>query len=149
MAKRHGVDLKITRLLLLVGIMCAELGRVDEAEQVVRGVQSFRDDIPHPGTVLGLIYMRQKRLQEAEEELDAVRRAHPQHQLAKALLGMVYREGGQAAWRQVLREVIEDGREEWSIRLARSVLGADAPAATQSTGDRPLHCIPPLQRLYA
>ena len=150
MAIRHGIDLKITRLLLMVGLMCGELGKSEEAAQIIRSMRNFRDDIPHPGSVLALIYLRQGRLQEAEQELDAVLAAYPDHQLAKALLGLVYREAGRADWRNVLHEVIEDGREEWSIRLARSVLGADAPAhSTPPRVDDMKEHTARMQRLYA
>jgi hypothetical protein len=146
-AIRYGVDLKITRLLLHIGLMCGEFGKFEQAIQIIRSVKDFREDIPHPGTVLALIHVRQNCLEDAEKELDAVRAAFPEHQLAKALLGLVHREMGRAGWQNVLREVIEDGREEWSIRLARSLLGADAPTYATSRGDddgRDLR----MQRLY-
>jgi tetratricopeptide (TPR) repeat protein len=147
-AIRYGVDLKITRLLLQIGLMCGQLGRFEEAAQVIGSVRDFRDDIPHPASVLALIYVRQNRLEEAEEELDAVLAAYPDHQLAKALLGLVYREADRPDWRDLLQEVIEDGREEWSIRLARSVLGADAPAYTAPRGGDGEEHAARMQRLY-
>jgi tetratricopeptide (TPR) repeat protein len=149
MTIRYGADLKITRLLLQIGLMCGQLDRFEEAAQIISSVRDFRDDIPHPGSVLALIYVRQNRMEEAEEELDAVLAAYPDHQLAKALLGLVYREADRAEWRDVLQEVIEDGREEWSIRLARSLLGADAPAYTTPRGGDGEEYAARIQRLYA
>ena len=149
MAIRHGVDLKSTRLLLQIGLMCGELGRFSQAERICASVRDFRADIPHPGTVLALIYVRQNRMDDAEEELDAVLAAFPDHQLAKALLGLVYRETGRPDWRDVLQEVIADGREEWSIRLARSLLGADAPAYATPRAEDCKESAARMQRLYA
>jgi len=148
-AIRYGVDLKVTRLLLHIGLMCGEFGKFEEAQQIISSVRRFRDDIPQPGSVLALIYLRQGRLEAAEKELDAVVATFPDHQLAKALRGLVYREAGRPEWRDLLQAVIEDGREEWSIRLARSLLGADAPAyATVRENDADL-CAARAQRLYA
>lgn len=147
-AIQHGVDLKVTRLLLQIGLMCGQLSRFEQAQRIITSVRDFRRDIPHPGTVLALIYVRQSRLQEAEKELDAVLAAFPEHQLAKALLGLVYRETGRADWQAVLQEVIDDGREEWSIRLASSVLGADAPHDATG-GDRKEYPATHTERLYA
>ena len=149
MAIRYGVDLKITRLLLQIGLMCGDLGKFEEARQILGSFRNFRDDIPHPGTVMALLSVSEGRPEEAEEQLDAVLAAFPDHQLAKALLGLVYREVGRADWRDVLREVIEDGREEWSIRLARTLLGADAPTyVIPRASDGEDHAAR-MQRLYA
>jgi tetratricopeptide (TPR) repeat protein len=149
MAMRHGVDLKITRLLLQVGLMCGELGRSEEAVQIIRSVRTLRDDIPHPGSALAFAYLRQGRLREAEQELDAVLAAYPDHQLGKALLGLVYRETGRPNWQDILHEVIEDGREEWSIRLARNALGAEAPADATPRQSPMQDNTARMQRLYA
>jgi Bacterial type III secretion protein (HrpB1_HrpK) len=146
---RQGVDLKVTRLLLQIGLMCGELGKFPQAERICVSVRDFRTDIPHPGSVLALIYVRQNRMEDAEAELDAVLAAFPDHQLAKALLGLVYRELGRPDWRDVLQEVIADGREEWSIRLARSLLGADAPACAAPRAEDGKGSAARMERLYA
>jgi tetratricopeptide (TPR) repeat protein len=149
MATRHGIDLKVTLLLLQVGLMCSELSRPEEAIQIIRSVRDFRDDIPHPRSALAFVYLRQSRLQEAQSELDQVLAAYPDHQLGKALLGLVYREAGRADWRDPLLEVIEDGREEWPMRLARSALGAQAPADVTPRESGVQSNTVHVQRLYA
>lgn len=130
MAKRLGVDLRVTRQLLLIGVTCARMQRFEEAERIIRGVKAFRNDVPHPGTALATAFMFQGRLQEAATELEAVLGAFPDHQLGKALLGLVYREVGRGGWQSLLEEVIEDGRDAWAIQLARQSLGFDYQPAT-------------------
>jgi hypothetical protein len=142
MARRYQVDLRITRLLLQIGLMRAQQGHFEDAQRIIRSVKAFRDDLPHPGASLALTLLYQGRLQDAQRELEAVRAAFPAHQLAKALLGMVYREAGRSDWQGVLQEVIDDGRDEWATGLARACLANEAPVHS-SPG------IPNVRRVYA
>jgi len=138
MAKRLGVDLRVTRQLLLIGVMCAKLRRFEDAERIILGVKAFRDDVPHPATALATALMFQGRLREAAAELEAVLSAYPQHQLGKALLGLVYREFGRSGWQSLLQEVIDDGRDLWAIQLARDSLGIEEMEASVPHGaDQP------------
>lgn len=148
MATRHGVDIKVTQLLLQVGLMCGELGRFEEAVRIIRTVKNFRDDIAQPGAALGFIYLRHGRLPEAEQELEATLAAHPDHQLAKALLGWVRREAGRPDWFEPLQQVIADGREEWPTGLARRVLGVAAPAPETPYGAQIQDLVARIERLY-
>jgi Bacterial type III secretion protein (HrpB1_HrpK) len=138
MARRLGVDLRITRLLLQVGVMCARLERYEVAEKIIRSVKAFRDDLPHPGTALATAFLFQKRLQEAAAELESVLLVYPNHQLGKAFLGLVYRESEREGWRTLLEEVIEDGRDESAIELARHCLhGDDSDPARSAAPEQP------------
>jgi Flp pilus assembly protein TadD len=151
MAKRCGVELKITRLLLQIGVMCARLNQFADAEQIIRAVQAFRDDLPHPRTALAMAFLCQGRLHEAAQELEAGLAAFPQHQLGKAFLGLVYREAGRPEWRCLLQEVLEDGRDEWAIELAQHTLGGAVASATSAAraDAEERAAIPHAQRLYA
>jgi tetratricopeptide (TPR) repeat protein len=150
MARRYQVDLRVTRLLLQIGVMCAQQGKLEEAVRIIRSVKAFRPDLPHPGTSLALTLLYQGRLQEAQRELEGVLATFPAHQLAKALLGLVHREAGRGDWQRVLQEVIDDGRDEWAIGLARACLAGDSPPQVSASpvADEHAH-IPHCQRLYA
>jgi len=140
MARKYRVDLRITRLLLQIGLMRARQGHFDDALRIIRSVKDFRDDVPHPASALGLTYLYQGKLKDAQQELLAVLGAFPAHQIARALLGLVYREAGRTDWQRPLQEVIEDGSDEWAVGLARTWLGSEAPEREQ---------VPPGQRVYA
>jgi hypothetical protein len=122
MSKSPGVNLKLTRQLLQVGVMSGRLGRHAEAERIIRAVKAFRSDLPHPGSALATVYLFQRRFQEAARELEAVLAAFPNHQLGRALLGLMYRELGRPGWRHLAEQVIEDGRDEAAMGLARFTL---------------------------
>lgn len=130
MAKRFGVDLQISRVMLLIGLMCERLQRYAEGEQILRAMQAYRDDLPHPGTYLALCYVSQGRLPEALKELEAVRATYPDFQMGKVLLGIAQRDAGQRDWRWLLQEVIDEGREEYAVRLAQDTLSLDPGASS-------------------
>jgi len=153
MTKRWGVDLQISRLMLLIGLMCERLQRFDEGEQILRAMKAYRDDLPHPGTYLALCQISQGRLREALEELEAVREKFPDFQMGKVLLGIAHRDAGKPGWRRLLQEVIDEGREEYAVKLAQETLGLDpgvsaAPAGLAS-GDSAADRVPHAHRVYA
>jgi hypothetical protein len=120
MAKRFGVELKISRLLLNVGLLATRLKRFRESEQILRAIQAYRADIPQPNDFLALCLISQGHLAEAERELKSSLATFPEGQMSKALLGVVYRESGRiAAGDKLLQEVLDDGRCEFAMQLAR------------------------------
>lgn len=149
MAKRFGVDLKISRLMLLIGLMCERRRHFREGEQILRAMKAYRDDLPHPGTYLALCYMSEGRLREALAELDAVRAAYPEFQMSQVLLGIAQRDAGKPGWERLLEEVIEDGRDEYAVQLARDTLGLESAAATTPHVETTSVHIPYGQRVYA
>jgi hypothetical protein len=149
MPKRLGLELKITRLMLQVGAMCTRFSRFADAEQILLAVKAYRDDLPHPGSLLALNFVSQGRLHEAQQELEAVLAAYPHHQFGKALLGLVHRERGRPDWEHLLREVVDDGREEGSVKFARELLGLEAlPDDTTGSHGRTSDSTPHVQRIY-
>jgi hypothetical protein len=149
MARRFGVDLKISRLMLLIGLMCERLRRFEEGEQILRAMKAYRDDLPHPGTYLALCYLSDGRVHEALEELNAVRTAYPEFQMSQVLLGIAQRDAGQPGWQRLLEEVIADGRDEYATQLARDTLGLESATAVASHPDTTSVHIPHGQRVYA
>jgi Bacterial type III secretion protein (HrpB1_HrpK) len=149
MAKRFGVDLKISRLMLLIGLMCERLRRFEEGEQILRAMKAYRDDLPHPGTYLALCYLGNARVRDALEELNRVRAAYPEFQMAQVLLGIAQRDAGQAGWQRLLEEVIADGRDEYATQLARDTLGLESATAATPYLDTTSAHIPHGQRVYA
>ena len=150
MTKRFGVDLKISRLLLLIGLMCERLRRFEEGEQILRAMKAYRDDLPHPATFLALCYVSQGRVREALQELEAVQQACPDFQMSKVLLGIAQRDAGRPGWRRLLEDVIRDGREEYAVRLAEQTLGLDPGTSTPLSSDGNVaDRVPHAQRVYA
>jgi hypothetical protein len=138
MAKRFGVELNISRLMLLIGLMCERMQRFEDGERIFRAMKAFRADLPHPGTFLALCHVSQGRLREALAELAVARAAFPDYQMSKVLLGIAERDAGRTSWERHLREVIADGRDEFATKLAQDTLGLDTGAQTPPTGPGPV-----------
>jgi tetratricopeptide (TPR) repeat protein len=151
MAKRFGVDLKVSRWLLLIGLMCERLRRFDEAEQILNAIKAYRDDLPHPSASLALCYMSQGKLRQALRELEVVRTDYPDFQMGKVLLGFAQRDIGHLGWQRLLEDVIRDGREEYAVKLAEAALGLELGAPVPAPpADMPLaDNVPHAQRVYA
>jgi hypothetical protein len=149
MAKRFGVDLNISRLLLLIGLMCERLQQFEDGERIFRAMKAFRSDLPHPGTFLALCHVSQGRVSEALAELAVCRAAFPDYQMSKVLLGIAERDAGKAGWEQHLQEVIADGRDEFAIKLAEDTLGIDVASQSPSAGADGPNSIPHANRVYA
>jgi hypothetical protein len=141
------VELNISRLMLLIGLLCERLRRFEEGERIFRAMQAFRPDLPHPGTFLALCHISAGRLREALAELAAVRAKFPDYQMSKVLLGIAARDAGQAGWQQLLEEVVADGRDEFAIKLAQDTLGFASTAAATGAGERS-DFIPHANRMY-
>ena len=148
MTRRFGVDLKISRQMLLIGLMCDRLRRFEEGERILRAMKAYRNDLPQPGTHLALSFISQRRLREAFQELEAVRAAYPEFQMSKVLLGIAQRDAGMSGWQRLLQEVIDDGREEFAIKLARDTLSLGSVAVTRHGESYSGH-IPHTRRVYA
>jgi tetratricopeptide (TPR) repeat protein len=145
MVKRFAVELKVSRLLLNVGLLATRLKRFKESEQILRAIQAYRADIPQPNDFLALCLISQGRLPEAERELKISLATFPESQMSKALLGVVYRESGRvASGEKLLEEVLDDGRCEFAMQLARLKLGPQR-AAPASMGAGVSH----VHRMYA
>lgn len=126
MAQRYEIDTRITRLLLQVGLMCGRRGQFDDAQLIVGSVRAFRDDIPHPSVVMAMCLLYQGETQRAQEQLESVLRIWPDHQIARAMLGLVYREAGNGEWSELMQQVIADGRDSWAVWLAEQALGIES-----------------------
>ncbi len=124
MPMKHGVDTLLTRLMLEVALMLSEMGRYDEAMEVIHGVREFRDDVPHPSVCLGVVYLFKGEPDLAVAQMEATLRDFPDHPLATAMLGTALRETYSPRWRDVLQGVIDSGtKDAWALDLAHNVLG--------------------------
>ena len=151
MTKRCGVDLKISRLMLMIGLMCERLRRFEEGEQILNAMKAYRDDLPHPSTALGLCYMSQGKKRESLRELEAVNTAFPEFQMNRVLRAVALRDNGHPGWRRCLEDVIRDGREAYSVKLAEQILGLEQGkgVAAADSNATPVDDVPRADRMYA
>jgi hypothetical protein len=139
MATKLGVDVRSIRLLLEIGVAACHQGPQAEGEAIVRGVQRYRDDIPQPAVCLVGAFYFQRRHEEAIAEAKAVLKRFPNCQMAKVMLGLSMFDAGYRDWEKLLKEVVEDGRDEWAIHLATTALGYDHKLAATHMPTAALH----------
>lgn len=132
MAEKLGVDLRPIRLLLESGVVASYEGMTSEGEAIIRSVMRFREDVPQPWSCLVGAFFFQRRFEDGITEAKALLKKFPNCQMAKALVGACMFELGYRDWEKPLKEVIEDGRDEWAIRFANTALGYEHKAAAQS-----------------
>jgi hypothetical protein len=125
MAIKHGVDTIVTRLLLRVSLLCINHGHGQTGVSIAEKLKPFRPDLPHPDTTIAIWHVFEDRYKEAAQILEHVLSAFPNHQFARALLGLALKDSGQRGWESHSKAVIEDDRDCWSIELARFTLGYD------------------------
>lgn len=135
MTIKHGVDTLVTRLMLEVALMLSEIGRYDEAVAIIHGVRSFRDEIPHPGVCMGVVYLFKGEPEKAVAQMESTLRQFPAHPLAMAMLGTALRETNSPRWRDVMHSVIDSGtKDRWALDLANAVLDMPEGAMGQQAG---------------
>lgn len=138
MAEKLGVDVRSSRLLLEVAVTASYEGMIADGEAMVRAVMHFRDDVPQPWSCLVGAFFFQRRFQDGISEASALLKRFPNCQMAKALLGACMFELGYRDWDKPLKEVVEDGRDEWAIKFARTALGFEYKGAQGlAVGSRP------------
>ena len=113
------------RLILELGFVLRDAGRLDEAETVFRGMKELLPDSEIPAVVLGTIHLRRGRFVEAQELCAEAARLRPDSlyarvQYAEALLFQQQR--GEAE--TVLREIIATDPKSPHSRTAQALLDA-------------------------
>jgi hypothetical protein len=143
MASKWGVDIRAVRILLETGVAASYEGLHVEGEEIVRSICAFRDDVPQPGVCLASSFFFQKRFDESIAQCKITLRQFPNCQMAKAMLGTSMFSAGYRDWELPLKEVIEDGRDEWAIDMARNTLGysPNGGAKQQASGVAPRYLV--------
>jgi thioredoxin-like negative regulator of GroEL len=130
---RPEVETAVIKSLIQVGLLAAWERMFDRAETVLAGAKAYRPDLPHVGYGYALMYHSQGKSAEA---VDVLRRevlaAHPDNMMAKSLLGFILHHSGQPGWRELLNEVVDDGKDEPALELAQHVLGERQPSPPAS-----------------
>lgn len=124
MDKKLGISPGIVRALLEVAIMCTQLQRYDQAIAISRALVRFRPELPQPRALVAVAHFaRAGGEKDAQRELEDMLKDFPDSQLAKAFLGAVCKQAAQPRGDALLKQVIEDGSDEWATRFACDALG--------------------------
>lgn len=106
------------RWRFLRGVLLAELGRADEAEQVYTALTQEFPELAEPYNNLAVLRAAQGRLDEARVALEAALRADPTHREARENLGDVHVRLAVRLWEGLLGT---PGRREADLELNRKL----------------------------
>lgn len=122
----------VYRSLLQIAALGSELGEYLAASQIAGVLQGLRPDLPQASIVQAMNTFCGGDISAGIVELDEVLAQFPGSQLAKALLAVCMKIDNRAGWPQMLEAVIDDGRDEYAVGLACTILGR-----TEVAGGRP------------
>lgn len=114
----------LARLLLELGYLCLQKGRLAESEVLLRGCRELRPRETAPGLVLGMLRFAQGVYGEAERQYREVLASHPDDDLTRAFLGEA--QLAQRRWaeaRETLEPVVRGGRHPAATAFAAQLLG--------------------------
>jgi Bacterial type III secretion protein (HrpB1_HrpK) len=124
----------VYRTLLQFALLGTELGESAAAKQISQILRDLRPDLPQASIVLAMTDFFANQSGSGISELQETLQHFPDSQLTKAMLGVCLQVAGQSGWQSILESVIEDGRDEYAIGLACSILGrSPSAAAVEST----------------
>ena len=113
------------RMLLGAALVAIELGHSAIASRMARNLTLLRPDLPQASTVDVMCDFLQDRAHAGMARLQSILDAFPDYQMGAALLATAMKNKGIGGWQTILEEVIDDGRDEFAIGLARELLGRD------------------------
>jgi Flp pilus assembly protein TadD len=118
------IDSDLLKLLMEVGFMATNTGRLEEAAAIFEGVASARPKSAYPCIGLGCVAMGLGRFPEAVEILKQAPAGEPdEHELCQGFLGMALKLGGDHdEGRSVLTDLQTRGQNAVAVNMAAKLL---------------------------
>ena len=111
------------RVLLQVALLGTEIGEIALSMDIAETLADLRPDLPHASIVLAMSDFSAGRKDEGVHRLQDTLIKFPDTQLGKAMLAVCLQNSGRPGWQPLLEAVIEDGRDEYAVGLASTLLG--------------------------
>lgn len=118
-------------MLFELGNLAREQGKLRQAEAIFRGILAVRGDVAGGYMGLSRVHMDQGRVEEALQLLQATAALEGKHRdLGQAFLGSMLLIAGRAREAvRILQPVVDSGRQNDGVALARSLLENEAKDA--------------------
>ncbi len=135
----------VYRTLLQLALLGTELGDHESSNEITAALSDLRTDLPQARIVFAMNSFSAGKAAQGIQELQATLEEFPDSQLGKAMLAVCLKLSERSGWQAMLESVIEDGRDEYAIGLACSILGrsnhtSEAPPA-QTVSATPAHAM--------
>jgi hypothetical protein len=118
------IDSELLKLLMEVGFMATNSGRLSEAATIFKGLTRARPQSVYPRIGLGCVAMGSGQFAQAVEILkQAPVKADGERDLCQGFLGMALKLGGfEEECRSVLGQLQSEGQNEVAVRMAGKLL---------------------------
>ena len=118
------VDSDLLKLLMEIGFIATNTGRLGEAETIFGGLTKVRPSSGYPRIGLGCVAMGRGDFSKAANILRSTpTQEKKERDLCQGFLGMALKLGGyEDEYRSVLNQLIADGENEVAIRMAEKLM---------------------------
>lgn len=120
--RRKPHDPVLLERLAETGFLATEFGLDDQAERIFRGLVQLKPGKPSPYIALAMVEARRGRVDSAIDTLRQLIDAHPQADLARAVLGTMLVHAGRPGARELFEGVIQCGSDPNAVSVAASCL---------------------------
>lgn len=133
--RRKSLPALTVERLVETGFLATECGLDQEAERIFVALAQLRPGKPAPLIALAMTHARQGLMTQAIEEARAVVRAHPESEMAKAILGTMLVHVEQPGALQLFEDLIATGTDPNAIELAKCCLTLARQHETSGVAD--------------
>jgi len=113
----------------LKGLILGDMGKTDEAIEVLKGLTEDYPELPEPYNNLAVLYASQGRYDAAGDALKMAIRAHPDYATAHENLGDIYAKMAAIEYGKVLALDSKNTTAQTRLRLMENMLGGQAGKA--------------------
>jgi len=122
MRKVSLISVDTARTLAHVALLAAVEGYGAAADCIFDGLYAVLPLEPNVQVCRAMVYAVQDRSAEASAVLNVVLAEYPDNIAAKGLLGLVRFSAGEAGWQKLLDDVVAQGTDHASAKLAQQIL---------------------------
>jgi hypothetical protein len=119
------------RTLLSITLLAAELGEYDMGVDMAQNITDVSPDLPQAHAVVGMLHLYAGRADKTVSYMQDALTKFADFQVGKVILALGMMQSKQGGWLPMLESVIDDGRDETAIDMARALLGRNKPDADE------------------
>ena len=114
----------------LKGLILGDLGKTNDAIDVLKGLTEDYPELPEPYNNLAVLYASQGRYEAARDALEMAIRSHPDYATAHENLGDIYAKMAAIEYGKVLALDSTNAAAQTRLRLIQTMLGGQASKAS-------------------
>jgi len=118
--RQNGLDPLLLERLAETGYLASECGMDEEAERLFACLATMSPGKASPLIGLAIAHSRRGLVDQAINELRTVIAQHPDHEMARAILGVMLAHSRRTGALKILEDIMAKGKDQAAIEVARS-----------------------------